>query len=248
MIHTFHALMLIGLSFMTTSSYATQLSDPFIKLSSVAPDIIQSPHYATTQNFLGKQVPGYHSSELYCTREAALALKEVNVALNEKGYALVVYDAYRPQRAVNAFIDWSKDETDLVGQAHYYPTLPKSSLFTLGYLAEKSSHSRGSTFDLTLLPLRQNLKPMTFTVRTLQNGETIPFLDDNTVDMGSSFDLFHPVSNHNSPLITPEQAHMRNLLRHEMKQHRFKELKEEWWHYTLAQEPYPETYFDVVYK
>lgn len=233
---------------MTTTPFALTAPVDFVALSEITPTIIQSPRYAQAENFLGQPVPGYEgSSGLVCTKKAALALKEVNDSVHQKGYSLVVYDAYRPQRAVDAFFAWSKTEEEVVSKAHYYPTISKRNLFSLGYLAEKSSHSRGSTFDLTLLSIHQPLKPISLSSRLLSNGENIPFLDDNTVDMGASFDLFHPVSHHDSPLITPEQTRMRTLLRDEMRAHGFAEIKEEWWHYTLINEPYPDTYFDVVF-
>lgn len=222
------------------------MPDDFVKLSYIDPDIIQSPRYAMSENFLGKPVPGYHHEDIYCTRQAAIALKDVNASLKRKGYTLVVYDAYRPQRAVNAFIVWSKEKHDETEKANYYPTLSKNKLFSLGYLATKSGHSRGSTIDLTLIPTDQALKPIVISHRELKDGERIPFLDDNTVDMGASFDLFHPVSHYDSTLITPEQARMRALLRKEMEAHGFHGIKEEWWHFTLEHEPYPDTYFDFI--
>lgn len=249
-IYCFNTLLLLRFTSMIMTSYATTvpitIPNPFVKLSEVAPTIIQSPRYAGTENFLGRPVPGYHSKNLICTRQAAIALQEVNAELNQKGYTLVVYDAYRPQRAVNAFIEWTTNTTDHVAKSHYYPTIHKDELFSLGYLAEQSSHSRGSTFDVTLIPIKQHLKLITYSSRTLSNGEVIPFLDDNTVDMGSSFDLFHPASHHDSPIITAEQTRMRTLLRDEMRHHGFAEVKEEWWHYTLIKEPYPDTYFDIT--
>jgi D-alanyl-D-alanine dipeptidase len=213
------------------------------------PDIIQSHRYAHAENFLGRPVPGYEKMQsFYCTEKAARALRAVNQSVMQKGYRLVVYDAYRPQRAVNAFIAWSQDDKDHIKKSHYYPSIPKQQLFSLGYLAEKSSHSRGSTFDITLIPIHQTLKPITLHQRRLANGEHILFLDDNTVDMGSSFDLFHAVSHHDSPLITQAQAKMRSILRQAMHEYGFAELHEEWWHYTLVDEPYPNDYFDEVFR
>lgn len=218
----------------------------FTSLSAIDSDIIQNPRYTSAENFLGRPVPGYHSKEIYCTRQTALALKKVNAALHEQGYRLVVYDAYRPQRAVNAFIAWSKDSKDDSERAKYYPTLPKNQLFPLGYIREHSGHSRGSTVDLTIIPLSQSLKPITEIPRTLTNGETILFLDDNTTDMGTSFDLLHPASHPGSALITREQAQKRKLLSNTMFMYGFEGVDEEWWHYTLKNEPYPETYFDFI--
>ena len=225
---------------------SNKVPNDFVKLSDIVPNIIQSQRYSGSENFLARPVPGYHHRGIYCTRQMALALKKVDASLNKKGYALVVYDAYRPQRAVDAFIVWSKTKGDEAGKAKYYPSLPKNELFELGYLFGKSGHSRGSTIDLTIIPLKQKLKPITVTSRRLKNGEIIPFLDDNTVDMGSSFDLFHPVSHKKTNLITSQQAHMRELLNHAMQANGFMGLNEEWWHYTLRNEPYPDTYFNFT--
>lgn len=114
------------------------------------------------------------------------------------------------------------------------------------FLSEKSGHSRGSTFDLTIISIDQTLKPIKISKRTLTNNQQIPFLDDNTIDMGASFDLFHEVSHHDTKLISEQQAKMRAILRTAMLKHGFKDYQEEWWHYTLENEPFPDTYFDFI--
>ena len=135
-------------------------------------------------------------------------------------------------------------------KALYYPTLEgsKKKLFDDGYIASKSGHTRGSTIDLTIIELGKEVKsPVNITERTLANGTVISFLDDGTVDMGSSFDLFHPASHHDSPFITdPVHIKNRSILREAMKRHGFKDYENEWWHYTLADEPFPDTYFDFI--
>ncbi len=244
----FNKLLLLGLAALNFPSYAAinvdKMPGNFVKLSSIAPTIIQSQRYATSENFLGRPMIDYHHTGVLCTRSLALALKKVNAAMNKKGYGLVVYDAYRPQQTVDSFIAWSKTKDDQAGKSKYYPTIPKNKLFELGYLLAKSGHTRGSTVDLTIIPLSKKLKPITVKSRTLKNGEVIPFLNDNTVDMGSSFDLFHTVSHHDTTLITPEQARMRDFLYKTMLANGFVGLPEEWWHYTLVGEPYPDTYFN----
>lgn len=223
------------------------LPSGFVFLSDIDPSIIENVRYATTENFLGRQVSGYTSNKIICTQEAAQHLNQVHHYFTERGYNLVVYDGYRPQRAVDEFKYWGRDHQDIRSKPHYYPTLSKEDLFTLGYLADKGSmHSRGSTFDLTLIKNDKSLKPIVPTRRVLLNGEEIPFLDDNTVDMGSSFDLFHKASHHDSPLVSATHNEMRDLLRAGMKQFGFAEYPEEWWHYCLKDEPHPETYFDFV--
>lgn len=158
-----------------------------------------------------------------------------------------MYDGYRPQAAVDEFCDWGNDLNDISAKNYYYPTLEKKALFEAGYVPQKTSmHSRGSTFDLTLIKIEDNIQPIKYLRRVLTNGEEIFFLDDGTVDMGSSFDLFHQVSHHDSSLVNYSQAKMRNFLRDGMKRFGFKEYQEEWWHYSLKNEPYPNTYFDFV--
>lgn len=230
-----------------SSTVPTHMQNNFVKLYEIAPSIIQNLRYASAENFLGRLVTGYHPTGIVCTRQAAIAIKAANSDLNQAGYKLVVYDAYRPQRAVDEFIAWSKKNDDQAGKLHYYPTIPKSTLFSLGYLAEKSGHSRGSTVDLTLIPKQLTLKPIQYRSRTLSNGDIIPFLDDDTIDMGTSFDLLHPASNPDSPLVTAQQAHMRQLLKNTMLRHGFRQSTKEWWHFTLNHEPFPDTYFDFDY-
>lgn len=222
------------------------LPEGFVFLSDVDPSVIENVRYATAENFLGRIVPGYNTKRIVVTQAAANALKAAHDDLKKQGYSLVVYDAYRPQRSVDAFVKWAEDINDLNAKSKYYPTIDKKDLFKLDYIAAKSSHTRGSTFDLTLIKTGNTLKSINLSQRTLTSGVTIPFLDDNTVDMGSSFDLFHPASHHDSPFVDPKYTQMRNVLRETMKKHGFKEYKEEWWHYTLANEPYPDTYFNFI--
>lgn len=223
------------------------LPQGFVFLTDIDPTIVEDQRYYTDQNFLGRPVSGYKTSRIVCTKKAAEQLKQVQVFMQKHGYKLVVYDGYRPQTAVKEFMRWGENENDIIAKSYYYPTLHKKDLFQLGYIADKKpSHTRGSTFDLTIIKADQELQPISYAKRKLLNGEEIPFLDDNTVDMGASFDLFHKASHHDSPLIESSYTQMRNFLRDAMKQFGFKEYAEEWWHYTLENEPYPDTYFDFV--
>ncbi len=221
-----------------------KLPNGFVFLADIDPTIIENSRYYTDQNFLGRPIAGYNASKIICTKEAAEQLKKAQEFFKSQGYKLVIYDGYRPQAAVDDFKRWGENPKDTIAKAYYYPNLSKKALFKLGYVGDQhSSHSRGSTFDLTLIKANQSLKLLSYSKRRLKNGEEIPFLDDNTVDMGSSFDLFHEVSHHDSPLVQPSQTQMRNFLRETMKQYGFDEYQYEWWHYTLHNEPYPETYF-----
>lgn len=197
-------------------------------------------------NFTGRPVEGYEAPRMIATIEAAEALKKANDLLKSQGYMLVVYDAYRPQRAVGAFMRWSQEPEDQTNMRKYYPTLDKKSFFKLGYVAATSPHSRGSTLSVTLIQADTPLKAPEVMEHRLANGKRIPYLDDNTLDMGSSFDLFHEASYHDSPLIGAEQTGLRNMLRQVMKKCGFVANKLEWWSYTLKKEPYKDQYFNFV--
>lgn len=218
----------------------------FVYLTDIDTTLIESPRYRTMDNFTGRPVPGYESLRMILTLEAAEALKKAHDDFKKEGYMLVVYEAYRPQRAMNALIEWSKDIHDDVAREKYYPKIDKGELFRLGYMADKSPYSRGSTVSVTLIRADMPLKTAEVMEHRLTNGERIPYLDDNTVDMGSSFDLLHYASNHDSSLIGSMQMEKRHFLRKTMEKHGFVSNPKEWWSYTLKKEPYPQHYFDFV--
>ena len=253
------------------------MKSSFTFLKNSCPEILQSCRYYGKDNFLGKNVCGYDSDQIICTYQAAMALKKASDILREQGYGLVVYDAYRPQRAVDAFIQWSEDlAEDPVQKDMYYPRIDKKDLFSLGYLAKKSGHSRGSTVDLTIIPIEDDLHPVHLIYREFKNASSLdgllrrmrsgpevsffdsdifdsfndsiylPYLDDGTCDMGTSFDLLDEASWHSCPFITPPQKEKRMLLRQAMEECGFKSYEKEWWHYTLTNEPFPDTYFDFT--
>lgn len=196
-------------------------SSGFVLLSEAVPDVILEIRYYSTYNFVGERIDGYEEPIALITKEAAQALKEVSDELIEKGYRLKVFDAYRPQKAVNHFVKWAQDPSDTKMKEYFYPELEKDVLFPLGYIMEHSGHSRGSTIDLTLFDM------------TLEKE----------VDMGGTFDYFGELSHPDYKGITEEQYNNRMLLREVMMKHGFKPLEEEWWHFTLEDEPYPDTYF-----
>lgn len=229
-----------------TMTAEANLPKGFVFLTDIDPTIVEKVRYYGSDNFMGRPVPGYTVNRIIITEQAAHALKQVNTALKEMGYRLVVYDAYRSQTSVNAFIEWGNHPEDNIAKPLYYPTLKKNEIFEEGYVSPKSQHSRGSTVDLTIIPLNETLKPIKIESRTLSNNETIPFLNDNTLDMGASFDLFHRASHHQSILISEEQQKNRDLLRSEMDKAGFQPYDTEWWHYSLKNEPFPDTYFDFL--
>ena len=193
----------------------------FVLITDVVPDVLLEIRYYSTFNFVGDRIDGYEEPLAFLTKEAAAALKEVSDELVAKGYRLKIYDAYRPQRAVTNFLNWALDPDDTRMKEYFYPELDKDVLFPQGYIAEYSGHSRGSTVDLTL-----------FDMSTKEEA-----------DMGGTFDYFGTLSHPDYTGITEEQYANRMILRETMLAHGFKPLPEEWWHFTLEDEPYPNTYF-----
>ena len=201
-------------------------SSGFVMLSDAVPDAILEIRYYSTYNFVGTRIDGYEEPVAMLTKEAAKALREVSDELVTKGYRLKIYDAYRPQKAVTHFANWAKDLDDTKMKKYFYPDLDKSVLFKQGYIAYKSGHSRGSTLDLTLFDMNT----------------------EKEVDMGGTFDFFGKLSHPDYKNITEEQYNNRMILREVMTKHGFKPLAEEWWHFTLKDEPYPDTYFTFPVK
>ncbi len=201
-------------------------SSDFVLLSDVIPDAILEIRYYSTYNFVGERINGYERPVAYLTKEAAKALRAVSDELVSKGYRLKIFDAYRPQTAVNHFAEWAQKIDDTRMKEYFYPELDKSVLFEQDYIMYKSGHSRGSTVDLTL-----------FDMRTEQE-----------VDMGGTFDYFGEKSHPDYMGVTPRQYDNRMILREAMTKHGFKPLYSEWWHFTLENEPFPDTYFDFPVK
>ena len=189
----------------------------FVLLADAVPDAIQEIRYYTTYNFVGDRIDGYEQPVALITREAGEAAETAKV----QGYRLKIFDAYRPQMAVDHFVRWSKEIEDTRMKEYFYPELDKSVLFDQGYIAEKSGHTRGSTVDLTLFDMKT----------------------EREVDMGGTFDYFGELSHPDYRDITAEQYGLRMVLRDIMLSNGFKPLAEEWWHFTLENEPYPDTYF-----
>lgn len=194
----------------------------FVEVTEVIPDVILEIRYYSTYNFVGTRVDGYVRPLALMTRQAADSLKAVNDELKAKGYRLKIWDTYRPQRAVNHFIRWAEDLNDTTMKKVFYPMVDKSLLFEQGYIYARSSHSRGSTVDLTL-------------IETATGKE---------LDMGSPFDWFGKESHPDYPCKLYMQSFNRHLLHDAMIRHGFEGIDSEWWHFTLANEPYPDTYFD----
>ncbi|HEX3011558.1 MAG TPA: M15 family metallopeptidase [Syntrophomonadaceae bacterium] len=202
------------------------LPEGFVYVSQVVPNIQYDIRYYSNNNFVGTRINGYKAPVAILTNEAAKALQAVNKDLDKQGYSLKIFDAYRPQKAVNHFIRWAQDISDTKMKSQYYPNVDKKNLFNLGYIARKSGHTRGSTVDLTLVDKKTGQE----------------------ADMGSGFDLLDEISAFGTTLITTEQAANRQILKNAMQSHGFKPYAREWWHYTLINEPYLNRYFNFDVK
>ncbi|OAB41764.1 peptidase M15 [Paenibacillus glacialis] len=189
-------------------------------------DIIPSAHYDIRYygeyNFVGKRIDGYKAPLAIMSLKGATALKKVSDELEKKGYLLLIYDAYRPQKGVNDFVRWSKDAKDTKMKKEFYPLLNKRNLFNMGFISSKSGHTRGSTVDLSLVHKSTG----------------------KAVDMGGPFDFFGDISYHGTKLISKQQTANRNLLKNAMVKYGFKPYSKEWWHYSLMNEPFPKQYFN----
>eukprot|EP01118_Nematostelium_gracile_P009528 TRINITY_DN3228_c0_g2_i2.p1 TRINITY_DN3228_c0_g2~~TRINITY_DN3228_c0_g2_i2.p1 ORF type:complete len:242 (-),score=51.24 TRINITY_DN3228_c0_g2_i2:98-823(-) len=235
------------LLFLFTLFLSVSIGSDFVSISDVDPSILLDLRYYTLHNFVGAPIMGYDQPKCLLTKEAALALASVQkiVLSMDPPYSLKVYDCYRPQMAVDQFFLWSQNPDTLM-QGEFYPNMTKSVLFPEGYIAKNSSHSRGSTMDLTLVPFPPPVEEkyergMPLFPCTAPEG--IRF-GDNTIDMGTGFDCFNPLAHTDNPNITDEQKFNRDLLRNAMEQGGFQNYIYEWWHYTLKNEPYPDTYFN----
>lgn len=222
---SFYKKIMIGLLILPLSVEATSIPNEFVDVREHVPNIIVDIKYATRDNFLGRPVEGYKSSDnTVLTLPTAKALKKVQEELSNFGLGLKIFDAYRPQRAVNDFVKWSKTPFDDSMKELYYPKIDKTNLFKLGFIAERSGHSRGSTVDLTIIDLSTN----------------------NELDMGTRFDYFGQKSYPSDKSIASAQRAHRMLLNQLMINNGFIPLKEEWWHFTLDNEPFKNTYFDFT--
>ena len=222
---------------LTGALTSTDDASQFVNLAEVVPDAILEIRYYSTYNFVGARVDGYEEPVALLTRQAD-SLRAVSDDLLKQGYRLKIYDAYRPQCAVDHFMRWAANVNDTLMKPYFYPDVPRDKLFKLGYIAEKSGHTRGSTVDLTLFDMAT----------------------EKELDMGGTFDWFgresHPDYGGNpktgkykgNAQITAEQFHNRMILREAMLRHGFKAIDEEWWHFTLKNEPFPDTYFTFPVK
>ena len=206
----------------SSTSSVSDGSENFVNITDVVPDVILEIRYHSTYNFVGVRIDGYEQPTALLTRQAADSLKAVSDDVMRMGYRLKIYDAYRPQMAVDHFVRWAADIPDTLMKPYFYPDLDKSVLFEQNYIMAKSGHTRGSTVDLTLFDMNT----------------------EKEVDMGGTFDWFGEESHPDYKDITEEQYNNRMILHDAMLRHGFKEIDSEWWHFTLKNEPFPDTYFN----
>ncbi|MCJ7554595.1 MAG: M15 family metallopeptidase [Ignavibacteriaceae bacterium] len=245
----FVQILLIGSSIFPSCSSISQTNfsapNEFVEITNVIPDIILDLRYSTNHNFLGVPVDGYETDKCLMTKEAAEALLKVQEELKKFSLSLKIYDAFRPQRAVDHFVRWAKDLNDTLTKKEFYPTVNKDRLFIDGYIAEKSGHSRGSTVDLTIVSIPPPFQPKFDIEKQCKCYESAEKrFKDNSIDMGTGFDCFHPLSHTENKELSAQQRANRMLLRTLMEKYGFRNLAEEWWHFTLRNEPFPNTYFD----
>tara|TARA_B100001173_G_C15845139_1_gene486351 strand:+ start:145 stop:807 length:663 start_codon:yes stop_codon:yes gene_type:complete len=215
------------LTFATLFSLSNPLNIPdgFVYLKDIDNEITVDLKYYSKSNFTGKFVDGYYSNNAILTDQAAIALVNAQKDFKKLGFSLIIFDAYRPQSAVDFFVQWSKDINDTINKNVYYPNINKSELFDLGYIAYKSGHSRGSTVDVSLIDLSNNIQ----------------------IDMGSIYDFFGPESSTLYSNISEKQQYNRSLLNDIMLNNGFKNYSKEWWHFTLEDEPF-DKYFNFLVK
>lgn len=208
----------------TSLAMAESMPDGFVRLNDLLPSATYDVRYYNGNNFVGAHIDGYEAPVVILSIPAANALRQVQAHLASFGLGLKIFDGYRPQRAVDHFARWAQDEDDIKTKEEYYPGVDKHNLFRDGYIAAKSGHSRGSTVDVTIIDL--------------STGDEL--------DMGTPFDFFGIQSWPSNMNMNGQIRANRALLRQIMVRNGFKPLKEEWWHFTLKDEPYPDTYFDFV--
>ncbi len=217
-----YLIILCFLGFIAMTLHAEEKPDDFIYVKQLIPSLKQDIRYFTHNNFVGRPIQGYKKPVCILTTSAANALLKVQTELSKKNLGLLVFDCYRPQMAVDDFIQWSQNPHQQQMKNSYYPHIDKTDLFRLNYIACRSGHTRGSTVDLTIIDLNTQ----------------------QTLDMGTTFDFLDPLSHPANRDISPEQFKNRMLLQKLMVKFGFTPIKTEWWHFTLSNEPYKNTYFN----
>lgn len=225
--------------------YANELKSGFVYLSDVDPSISIDLKYHSDENFTGKRVRGCNTGRAVLTLKAANALRSVQEDLLTYGYSLVVYDAYRPKKSSDEFNDWLQNEEPKGTKDLYYPNIKKENIKSKGCIKEKYAHIRGSTVDVTIISSKGKLKsPGQKEKRAYQDQKDIIVVNDGSLDMGTSYDLFDPLSEFNNQNISEVARKNRELLREAMQNRGFVPSSKFWWQFTLVREPYMDSQFD----
>jgi D-alanyl-D-alanine dipeptidase len=239
-------LVLIMMLLPAPASAGSALPKGFVYLRDIDPTIVQDIRYAGSHNFVGRPIRGYLAAECILSVPAANALATVQRALAEKKLSLIVWDCYRPKRAVDDFLQWSKDPTQSEMKTEFYPRTDKAKLFALGYLARRSAHSRGSTVDLGIVPSAVSVAPQpdpapSLAACTAPKGERF---EDGTIDFGTGYDCLDVLGNTSNPLVSGIARHNRQTLKSYMQAAGFRPYAREWWHFELVNEPFNRDGFD----
>ena len=232
----------------SAAAAAAELPRGFVYLSDVAPTIRQDIRYSGAHNFIGRAIDGYLANECVLTERAAGALNQVQNELALRNFSLIVWDCYRPARAVRDFIAWSRIPNDIRMKAEFFPRTDKAQFFALGYLSSRSAHSRGSTVDLGIVPGTLRTVPR-YDPATALRPCTAPKgvrFEDGTIDFGTGHDCLDPLASTANPTVPKEATANRVLLQRLMQRHGFKHYSREWWHFELIAEPFPRQRFDFA--
>lgn len=250
---SFNIIKLITISLLcclaATGAYAKkgdpELRSGFVYLNNIDPSIIVNLKYHQNENFIGKPVQGCKQQRAVITEEAAEALRNVQEDLVMYGYSLVVYNAYHPQKTYMQLEKWLANETDQATKNEYYPNLTKAELLKVGYIKDKFAHARGSTVDVTIISLKEKLRtPCKKQKKSYKNQKDLVYMNDGSMDMGTSYDLFDPLSAYANKSIPLKSRENRQFLRESMQNHGFIPSNKVWWQFTLVREPYADSKFD----
>jgi len=227
------------------ASAGSALPRGFVYLRDTDPTIVQDIRYAGSHNFVGRPIKGYLAAECILSDRAATALGTVQRMLAEKKLSLIVWDCYRPKRAVDDFLSWSRDPAHSEMKAEFYPRTDKQKLFALGYLATRSAHSRGSTVDLGIVPSTFSFSPppgpLPLKACTLPKGERF---EDGTIDLGTGYDCLDALGNTSNASVGEVALRNRQILKFTMVKAGFRAYAREWWHFELVNEPFNRQGFD----
>ena len=222
------------------------LPNGFVYIEDIDSSIIVNLKYFTTDNFIGRRIPHYNANKGIMTKETAIALSKAQKKFLSEGYSIVIYDAYRPDSSVKYFVEWMNDKSDTIRKKYHYPFIIEKNDMKDIYISSRSGHSRGSTVDMSIIKTDKELLTNSVYSERIFDGKVYPFNDDNTIDCGTSYDLMDPASwaDNNNIEFTESQINNRKFIRNIMESCGFKVLPEEWWHFSLENETFPDTYFD----